>query len=176
MKLRLKYRSFLTSLLFLAVLVSSLTAGAGIPAPPLPPLIVPVPPAMVLIPGTNIYFPPDVAGELFFYHGQWYRLYEGRWYLARHYNGPWRFVSPRNVPHAVRSVPPGYRRVAPGHQRIPYGQLKSNWRTWERGQRSDREKHRDGPKKQEKHNGKKRKKEQRSEQGAEKERMREHGR
>ena len=120
------------AVLFLALLIFLPVAGnAGLPAPPLPPLLIPVPPPVVLIPGTYAYFAPDVEAELVFYGGYWYRPYDGRWYRASHYNGPWGFVSTKKVPGVLIKLPPGYQSVPPGHERIPYGQLKKNWRTWE---------------------------------------------
>jgi hypothetical protein len=98
----------------------------------LPPVVIPGPPEVVFIPGTYVYYIPDINVDIFFYHGWWYRPYEGRWYRARVYNGPWGFVAPGRVPHVMLTVPPDFRRVPPGHERIPYGQLKKSWRTWER--------------------------------------------
>jgi hypothetical protein len=139
--------------LFVAILFSALVilfpmkGRAGLPAPPLPPLVVPAPPPVVLIPGTYVYFPPDVDGDLLFYQGYWYRPFGGRWYRAYHYNGPWGFISMGRVPRVLINLPPGYRNAPPGHQRIPHGQLKKNWRTWER------EKHWDRPAKRGRHEG-----------------------
>ncbi len=116
---------------------------------PLPGLVIPAPPALVVVPGTYVYYPPDVDVDIFFYHGYWYRPYRGGWYTANGYNGPWRSVGPRGVPRALVSVPPTFRHMPPGHERMPYGQVKKNWRTWEnerhwdqgradRGERGDR--------------------------------------
>jgi len=44
---------------------------------PLPGLVIPAPPALVVIPGTYVYYPPDVQTDIFFYHGYWYRPYRG---------------------------------------------------------------------------------------------------
>ncbi len=99
---------------------------------PLPGLVIPAPPALVVVPGTYVYYPPDVDVDIFFYHGYWYRPYRGGWYIANGYNGPWRTVGPRRVPRALVSLPPAYRRVSAGHERMPYGHVQRNWRTWER--------------------------------------------
>jgi hypothetical protein len=111
---------------------------AGLPAPPLPPLLLPAPPPVVLIPDTYAYFAPDVDGELIFYHGYWYRPYEGRWYRSSRYRGPWGFIAIGRVPRVLLDLPPGYRTVPPGHQRIPYGQLKKNWSSWEQDRHWDK--------------------------------------
>ena len=137
-------RSF--SIIFaLTVLVSAITlmspvqGNAGIPLPPLPPLVIPAPPPLFVIPGTYVYYPPDVDVDIFFYHGYWYRPYGGGWYRAGAYNGPWRTVSPNRVPRALISVPPAYRHVPPGHERLEHGRVQKNWRTWEK------ERHWDNP-------------------------------
>jgi hypothetical protein len=106
---------------------------------PLPGVVISAPPAMIVIPGTYVYYPPEVSVDIFFHHGYWYRPYRGGWYIANGYNGPWRGIGPRRVPRALIEVPPTYRRVPPGHERMPYGQVKKNWRTWEK------ERHWDGP-------------------------------
>jgi len=96
------------------------------------------PPPLVVIPGTYGYFAPDAGVEIFFYHDYWYRPYEGRWFRARSYNGPWANVAPGRVPGFFLNLPPNYRHVPPGHTRIPYGQFKKNWRRWERERYWDR--------------------------------------
>lgn len=104
---------------------------------PLPGLVIPAPPALVVIPGTYAYFAPDVDVDVFFYHGYWYRPYGGRWYIAGGYNGPWRYVDVQRVPRVLIDLPPTYRGLPPGHERMPYGQVRRNWRTWERERRWD---------------------------------------
>ncbi len=99
---------------------------------PLPGLVIPAPPPLIVIPGTYVYYPPDVDVDIFFYHGYWYRPYRGGWYIANGYNGPWRTVGPRFVPRALFKVPPAFRRMPPGHERMPYGMVQKNWRGWER--------------------------------------------
>lgn len=106
----------------------------------LPHLVIPTPPGLVVIPETYVYYPPDVGPDIFFYHGYWYRPYHGRWYRARHYNGPWRFIVIERVPRAVIAVPHGFRH-GPRHAHVPYGQVKKNWRGWERDRHWDRGRH-----------------------------------
>jgi hypothetical protein len=106
-----------------------------------PPYMIPAPPPVVVIPGTYVYAIPDVEVEILFYHGYWYRPYEGRWHRARSYNGPWVYCVPSSVPRALMELPPGHYRVPPGYHHIPYGQVKKNWGKWEREQHwaSDRD-------------------------------------
>jgi hypothetical protein len=96
-----------------------------------PSIVIPASPAVVLIPGTYIYFIPDIEADILFYHDYWYRPYEGHWYRARSYNGPWVYVVPARVPRVLIHLQPDFRHIPPGHERIPYGQLKKNWRRWE---------------------------------------------
>jgi hypothetical protein len=127
----------------IAVLLSPLKGTAGVNVNigvnvPFPTLEIDAPPAVVVIPGTYAYYVPDVDADIIFYQNSWYRPYGGRWYRARSYNGPWGFVSVNRVPAPLLHLPPGYRHMPPGHERIPYGQLKKNWRNWEREKYWDR--------------------------------------
>ena len=106
---------------------------------PLPRLIIPAPPALFVIPGTYVYYPPDVQMDIFFYHGFWYRPHRGGWYISNGYNGPWRAIGPRRVPRALIDMPPAYRRIPPGHERMPHDMVQRHWRTWEK------ERHWDNP-------------------------------
>jgi hypothetical protein len=110
-------------------------AGAGVHVNigiNLPAFVFPEPPSVVVIPGTYVYFAPEADVDVFFYHGYWYRPHERRWFRARSYNGPWGFVSPQAVPPPVMHLPPDYRHARRVYDPVPYGQLRKNWRTWER--------------------------------------------
>ena len=98
---------------------------------PLPGLVIPAPPALVVIPGSYVYYPPDVNVDMFFFRGRWYRPHRGGWYFANGYNGPWRVIRPDRVPRAVFGIQPGFRGVS-RYERLPYDQVNRNWRTWER--------------------------------------------
>lgn len=127
--------------LFFITLFLPVAAGAdvsvGINIFP-PPLVIPAPPAMMVVPGTYVYFVPDVTVDIFFYGGWWYRPYRDYWYRSRGYNGPWVHVGISRVPPVVINVPRHFRSVPPGHARIPYGQFKKNWKTWERERHWDK--------------------------------------
>lgn len=105
---------------------------------PLPGLVIPAPPALVVIPGTYVYYPPDVQVDIFFYHGYWYRPHRGGWYISTGYNGPWRTVGPGRVPRSLINVPPTYRRIPPRHERMPHDMVQRNWRTWEKERHWDK--------------------------------------
>ncbi len=97
------------------------------------------PPELVVIPGTYVYYVPDAEVDILFYHGYWYRPYEGRWFRANSYNGPWRIIRERYVPGVLIKLPLDYRNMAPGYRRVPYGQFKRNWKRWERDRYWDRD-------------------------------------
>jgi hypothetical protein len=99
---------------------------------PLPGLAISAPPAMAVVPGTYVYYPPEVSAEIFFYHGHWYRPYHEGWFSSNGYNGPWRSVAPGHVPRAVMRVPHGYRDERPRYDRIAHDDMRKNWRGWER--------------------------------------------
>ena len=111
---------------------AGVNVNVGISVPPPPPLVVPAPPPMFVIPRTYVYFAPDVDVDVFFYQGYWYRPHQGHWYRSKSYNGKWVYLSPSKVPRAVINVPPDFRHVPPGHRHIPYGDVRKNWKTWER--------------------------------------------
>lgn len=101
---------------------------------------IPAPPPVVVIPGTYVYVVPDIGVDIFFYHGYWYRPYEGNWFQAQSYNGPWLFLPPERLPRPLLQLPPDYRSIPPGYHRIPYGDLRKNWAGWERQRYWDRDK------------------------------------
>ncbi len=90
------------------------------------------PPSLVVIPGTYVYFVPGIDVDILFYHGYWYRPYEGRWFRARSYRGPWAFIPPGRVPPVLVDLPPDYRNIPPGYRAIPYREFNRNWSRWER--------------------------------------------
>ena len=111
--------------------------GISISLPPL--ILFAGPPEMIVIPETNVYFVPDVDGEIFFDNGWWWRPWDGRWYRSRNYSSGWRYY--RYVPSFYRGIPPNWRNDYRNHrwqghqwnyQRIPQQQVQQNWRTWEK--------------------------------------------
>jgi hypothetical protein len=117
--------------------------GIGVPLPQVvipgpPPVISQDPPAVVVIPGTYVYFAPDVGVDIFFYHGYWYRPHHGHWYRARGYNGPWDNIEGARVPHMVRDLPPDFRHSVRQQERIRHSDLQRNWKTWEQNKHWDR--------------------------------------
>jgi hypothetical protein len=125
--------------------IAGVDVNIGVNFGPPPPVVISAPPPVVVIPETYVYFVPDVETDILFYHGYWYRPYQGRWHRATSYNGPWVYVEPVRVPAVLVHLPPNYRHVPPGHQRIPYGHLEKNWKTWEKEKHWDKHEARTDP-------------------------------
>ncbi|MFA5354037.1 MAG: hypothetical protein WC291_07395 [Thermodesulfovibrionales bacterium] len=111
--------------------------GIGLLAP-LPAYTFAAPPELVVIPGTYVYFAPDVDFDVFFYSGYWYRPYRGYWYRSRAYNGPWAHIGHRHVPRYLFNLPPRWREL-PHIERIPYDRFNRDWRRWEKNRYWDRQ-------------------------------------
>ncbi|MGC2061405.1 MAG: hypothetical protein WA610_00375 [Thermodesulfovibrionales bacterium] len=97
------------------------------------------PPPLVVIPGTYAYVAPEADVDIVFFNGFWYRPYEGRWFRARGYNGPWGLIAPARVPHALIELPPDFRHTYREHPRIAYRDFNRNWRGWERNKYWERD-------------------------------------
>jgi len=121
--------SFLPNEVFATDVDVNIGIGIGIPPPH---VVIPAPPAVVMIPGSYVYFAPDVGFQLFFYSGYWYLLQNGYWFWAGDYVGPWYYLPPARIPVAFMHLPPHYYKVRPGYKRIPYDHLRRHWREWER--------------------------------------------
>jgi len=143
MKKRTLLTIFVATILFISLgysnrVIAETNINVAIKFPPPPPLVIPAPPPVIVVPNTYVYFAPEVKADLLFYHGYWYRPYQGRWYRSGDYKGPWVYIVPERVPAVLLRLPSDYRHVPPGHQRIPHGQLKKNWRTWEKEKHWDK--------------------------------------
>jgi len=108
--------------------IAGVSINIGFPPPP--PFVFPAPPSVVVIPGTDVYYCPDAGVDIFFYGGNWYRSFEGRWYLATAYDGPWVYAT--SPPVVLLSLPADFRIIVRGESLIPFGELHRNWRAWER--------------------------------------------
>jgi hypothetical protein len=96
-------------------LAQDVEINIGLGTPPLAPLVITTPPQLVVVPGTSVYYAPDVGANYFFYRGRYYTVANHIWSTARVYNGPWVVIQIGKVPSAVRSVPVEYYKVPPGH-------------------------------------------------------------
>ncbi len=119
--------------------------GVNVQIPLLPQIVLPAPPSLVVVPGTNVYVAPDVQGDFVFYQGLWWRPYEGYWYSAPSYRGPWEYVDPEEVPRSVYDLPPNFRSTYRQYHRLNHQEVERNWRRWEREHHWDRDdrRHRD---------------------------------
>ncbi|MBW7957291.1 MAG: hypothetical protein H3C68_05290 [Deltaproteobacteria bacterium] len=104
----------------------------------LPAIALKPPQAVVVIPGTYVYFAPGLDIAVFFHQGYWWRPHNKRWYRAAELGDAWVLIESRKVPGALLKIPPGYRDTPPGLERIPYGHAKKNWKRWEKERRWDR--------------------------------------
>jgi len=108
--------------------MAQVSVRIGIPLPP--PITFSAPPATVLLPHTGVYVAPDVAVDLFFFDGWWWRQWEGRWYRSRDYRSGWGYY--QGVPSFYGRVPPRWREDYRAHrwegrewhyERVPHAQL-----------------------------------------------------
>jgi hypothetical protein len=111
-----KIRYGLIALLMLLCLVTSAKAqvsvGIGLPGVNIG-INLPVLPELVPVPGTPVYYGPQVNTNYFFYDGMYWVFQNNNWYASSWYNGPWGFVSPELVPQFLLNVPVRYYRRPP---------------------------------------------------------------
>jgi hypothetical protein len=112
----------LSRVFMLAAAVALLFWGASATAsdikinigPGVPPIVLTAPPQLVVVPGTPIYYAPDVSANLFFYKGNYYTVANGVWAMAPAYTGPWAVIQIGQVPPPVVAVPVEYYKIPPG--------------------------------------------------------------
>ncbi len=98
---------------------------------PLPGLVIPAPPATVVVPGTNVFYPPAVQADIFFYHGYWYRPYRGQWFISVGYSGPWSIIAINRMPRPLLRMPPHFAHAEHVHKHAFYGPMRRSSRSWE---------------------------------------------
>jgi len=77
---------------------------AGAPAPPS--IALDAEPSMVVVPGTDVYeVDSDPGYDMFRYGPTWYVSYQGYWYSAPSYRGPFTLIRARSVPRRIYDVP-----------------------------------------------------------------------
>lgn len=111
--------------------------GINLPFPPA--IVVTRPPVLNVIPGTPVFYEPEVDRQLYFYSGNWYRLDDGYWFRAAYNNGPWVYLSPLNVPYVFRDLSPRYYRVPPREQYRARWAPQRYWRPMEGRHYGDRD-------------------------------------
>ncbi|MEW6713782.1 MAG: hypothetical protein AB1306_01660 [Nitrospirota bacterium] len=112
--------------------------GINIGAPPRQ-VVVSGSPALYSIPGTPVYYVPEVSRQIYFYSNNWYRLYNGYWYRASFYNGPWIFLQPESLPVVFTDLSPAYYIYPPREVYRPYWKHKAYWREREERHEERRE-------------------------------------
>jgi len=77
-------------------------------APPAPNYRLPSSPQLAMVAASQVYVVDDarVSDDEFRYGVFWYVYRDGWWYRARHWNGPFAAIEPRDVPRAIITVPP----------------------------------------------------------------------
>ena len=102
------------AMLFLAASATAsdvkINIGLGVP-----PIVLTTPPQLVVVPGTPVYYAPDVQANLFVYKGRYYTVANGVWSRAPAYSGPWAVIQIGQVPAPVLSVLVEYYKIPPGH-------------------------------------------------------------
>jgi hypothetical protein len=88
--------------------------GLGIPHIQ-PPIVLTAPPQLLVVPGTSVYYAPEMPANYFFYKGRYYTAVNNIWSMAPAYNGPWAVIRIGQVPAPILSVPVEYYKVPPGH-------------------------------------------------------------
>lgn len=136
-----KLMLFGITVLWLSIL--AMPAGAqvnvqvGIQLPPL--IVFSSPPEMIVLPATYVYVVPDIAEDIFFCDGWWWRPWHGHWYRSQHYDRGWAYYN--HVPTFYREVPRDWRHEYREHhwrgqpwqyERIPHQQVEKNWNNWKR--------------------------------------------
>jgi len=92
--------------------------GINIGVPPPPVVALPAPPPLVVVPGSPVYYAPEVPYNFFYYGGAYFVFNDGYWYSSRSAHGPWAYVE--HVPPPVLRVPVHYYHVPPGHLKHGY--------------------------------------------------------
>ncbi|MBI3003752.1 MAG: hypothetical protein HYY54_09105, partial [candidate division NC10 bacterium] len=98
--------------------------GPVVAAPPVvvapPPVVVEATPTWVLVPGTPVYYSPEIRADVYLHGGIWYYRASGVWFTGPSYRGPWERAPVTVVPPVVTRVPPGWR-PKPGPPAMPPG-------------------------------------------------------
>jgi len=93
------------------------------------------PASLYLLPG-GVYYQRAPDLDVFFADGFWWSTWDGGWYRAGSYEGPWELVGPAYVPSLVRFLPPQVPFLLPRARMVPWGRWSEA--RYERGWRDDR--------------------------------------
>ncbi len=112
-----------------------------------PPISFQVPPDVIVMPDTNdVYVVPDIAVDLFFWNGWWWRPWDGRWYRSQYYDRGWAYYN--SVPGFYFDIDPGWRDhyrsrnwygYRWNYEPVSHRQLQQNWRSWQNNRHWERQ-------------------------------------
>lgn len=142
-----KMKKLFLGAIFMALIVlvpisamAGININIGIPLPP--PIVFRAPPNVIVLPDSDdVYVVPDIDVDIYFWHGWWWRFWEGRWYHSLYYDRDWGYYD--DVPSFYFDVDPRWRDYYRHHdwyghpwkyERIPYQRLQQNWKSWYRNQ------------------------------------------
>ena len=92
----------LTAIILITAFAAPAWAQVAVPAMP-PPMAPGVAPAWTAVPASpKVLYAPNVPGDMFRLHRQYYYYHHGHWYRSKHLTGPW---------HPVRKLPKAILRV-----------------------------------------------------------------
>jgi hypothetical protein len=103
----------------------------------LPPIQFVAAPELVVLPGSYVYVAPDLAVDLYFVDGWWWRPWQGHWYRSHSYDNGWGYYG--EVPSFYGGVDHGWRDNYRDHhwqgqswnyERMPQQRVVSNWSSW----------------------------------------------
>ena len=94
---------------------AAVNVNINVGPPPPPPVVLAEPPRLLVVPGSRVYYAPEVDYNVFVFKHHYYSFHDGAWFYAPSYRGPWSFVKVERVPRPVRAVPVKYYKIPPGH-------------------------------------------------------------
>jgi hypothetical protein len=107
--------SFLVGMLSPSSSPAGVNVNINVGPPPPPPVVLSEPPRLVIVPGSRVYYAPEVDYNVFVFRHHYYSFHDGAWFYAPTYRGPWSLVRAERVPQPVRAVPVKYYKTPPGH-------------------------------------------------------------
>lgn len=84
-------------------------------------------PYLEVVPGTPVYYAPQLPANYFFYDGHYWVYHADQWHYSDWYNGPWVRVVPDDVPLFVLRVPVRYYLAPPVHFRVWIADAPPRW-------------------------------------------------
>lgn len=102
-----------------------------------PPIVFAAPPELVVLPGSYVYVAPEIADDMYFVDGWWWRPWQGHWYRSHSYNTGWGYYG--NEPSFYGNVNHGWRNnyrdrqwegQSWNYERMPEQRVATNWSSW----------------------------------------------